>query len=46
MTPTIERDERGHWVRAVCPDGIERRIGPFTTAGNAAAFIALHLWGL
>jgi hypothetical protein len=28
--PTIEHDDHGWWVRLVCPDGIERRVGPMT----------------
>jgi hypothetical protein len=39
---TIERDERGWWVRLVCPDGVERRVGPFDSKGRAWWFAAQH----
>lgn len=45
MTPTIERDERGYWVRLICPDGVERRVGPFSRKGEATFFIVSLQWG-
>lgn len=43
--PTIEKDERGWWVR--CLDGNQRevRVGPFTRKADVTSFILKH-WGL
>lgn len=43
MIPTISRDERGWWVTLVAPDGVTRRVGPFTRKGDVTAFL-LRLW--
>lgn len=42
MPPTIEHDDRGWWVRLVCPDGITRRVGPFASKGRAWWFALMH----
>lgn len=45
MTPTIERDSEVWYVTLRCPDGVVRRIGPFSTASKAAAFAMLGIGG-
>lgn len=46
MTPTIERRDDGWYVRNM-PNGKGQvvTVGPFTTAGNAAWFIAKYSFG-
>ena len=45
MTPTLEHDDRGWWVRCLDGTGREVRVGPFTGKGAAWSF-ALRVGGM